>query len=121
MRIYLLIFLIFNSVLSFAQKRTAREIKMDSMSGYIEKRIENLDSTMRRLDRLMDSITGKQTEKIDTMALYQSMMERMAQEQRQKDMLFIQIGGMALAVIAALAAWRWRRKKKDRKATNTHS
>lgn len=97
---------------TIADTVSARRMHLDSMSKVIQQKMERLDSTIIRLDRMMDSITGKQTKSIDTIALYKYLLERNKQKQRQKESLYIKIGLICIAAVIVLAGWgRWRKMK----------
>lgn len=94
-----------------------RRMKLDSMTHAMRQRMQNLDTTIRVMDRMMDSITGKPVpKKIDTMALYNYyiyFLERNKSEQRQKEKLLWKTGILAVIIILAAAGWgRWRIKRR---------
>lgn len=90
-----------------------RRFYLDSASRSIKRKMEHLDSTVSRLDRLMDSISGKQTREIDTVAIFKHLMEQKKGEQKEKEKLYIQIGGLLILTVLITAGWgKWKKRKK---------
>jgi len=84
----------------------------DTLDPYLKKRIQHLDSTLQRLDEMMDSITGRSKPRLDTLALYRFLMHQKEKNERYRQRW--KIGGcIALAVVAAAGVLWWRRTKRQ--------
>jgi hypothetical protein len=109
---YLLLALALSSLETSADTISHRRLYLDSMARAMKQKRERLDSTISTLDRMMDSITRKPAQKLDTMAIYRYLQMRNKREQRQKEMLYLKVGLLCLAAVLVLAGWgRWKKRK----------
>ncbi|HXH19349.1 MAG TPA: hypothetical protein VNJ07_09730 [Chitinophagales bacterium] len=83
----------------------------DTTDPYVKKRTGRLDSTLKRLDHLMDSLTGRRQPEFDTLAYYNFLLEMKERNERWKRSRWKIGGSIALAVVVLAGMVWWGRKK----------
>jgi len=92
---------------------------LDSLMYRLEERKQSLDSSLKRMDRVIDSLTAHPDIQFDTLGLYDLLEERRKYEERQERLVWVKGGMLITGLVTAVIFWQRMRKRKSKNKTET--